>query len=77
MSLVSRQRLSLSSYFDFWHMAIANMRVFVPGVPVKFSEQKPSIRLAPPTLGQHTDDVLREMGISDEEVAQLREQGVV
>jgi succinate--hydroxymethylglutarate CoA-transferase len=47
------------------------------GVPVKFSEQQPSIRLAPPTLGQHTDDVLKEIGISREEVAQLRAQGVV
>jgi crotonobetainyl-CoA:carnitine CoA-transferase CaiB-like acyl-CoA transferase len=47
------------------------------GVPVKFGEQKQSIRLAPPALGQHTDDVLREIGISREEVSQLREQGVV
>jgi len=49
----------------------------VIGVPVKFSEQQPSIRLVPPTLGQHTDDVLEEIGISGEEVTQLREQGVV
>jgi succinate--hydroxymethylglutarate CoA-transferase len=58
-------------------MAIAKIYILAVGVPVKFSEQQPSIRLAPPTLGQQTDDVLGEIGISGDEIAQLRKQGVV
>ncbi|MCJ1312376.1 hypothetical protein MMC25_006050 [Agyrium rufum] len=46
--------------------------------PVKYSDSKPSIRSPPPTLGQHTDEVLMEMlGMSGEEVAHLRSQGTI
>jgi crotonobetainyl-CoA:carnitine CoA-transferase CaiB-like acyl-CoA transferase len=32
----------------------------------------------PPTLGEHTDEVLRDLiGVSPEEVCQLRERGVI
>ncbi|EGO59659.1 hypothetical protein NEUTE1DRAFT_61271 [Neurospora tetrasperma FGSC 2508] len=46
--------------------------------PVKYSETTPTIRSPPPTLGQHTDEVLRDhVGLSDEQIRQLREKGVV
>ncbi|KAJ4415906.1 hypothetical protein N0V85_002508 [Neurospora sp. IMI 360204] len=46
--------------------------------PVKYSETSPTIRSPPPTLGQHTDEVLREhVGLSDEQIRQLKEKGVV
>ncbi|KAK1042856.1 hypothetical protein LTR33_015493 [Friedmanniomyces endolithicus] len=46
--------------------------------PVKFSESKPSIRTAPPTLGQHTQEVLSEMlGMSDSDIEALKKDGVV
>ena len=46
--------------------------------PVKFSEAKPSIRSAPPTLGQHTDEVLMEvLGMDSAKVEELRQNGVV
>jgi succinate--hydroxymethylglutarate CoA-transferase len=46
--------------------------------PVKFSQSKPSIRTPPPTLGQHTDEVLEEvLGMSKAEIQGLKEQGVV
>ena len=45
--------------------------------PVKYSHSKPGIRSAPPTLGQHTGEVLGDLGLSESEVAALREKGVV
>ncbi|KAK3491944.1 CoA-transferase family III domain-containing protein [Neurospora crassa] len=46
--------------------------------PVKYSETTPTIRSPPPTLGQHTDEVLRDhVGLSDEQIRHLRERGVV
>jgi len=36
-----------------------------------------TIRTAPPTHGQHTDEVLQLVGYSPEEITKLREQGAV
>ena len=47
------------------------------GIPYELSETPASIRLAPPTLGQHTDEVLRELGRSDDDIRTLHESGVV
>lgn len=48
------------------------------GLPVKYSSTKPSIRRAPPLLGQHTEEVLREcLGFTVEHVERLREAKVV
>ncbi|RQM07427.1 hypothetical protein DH86_00002865, partial [Scytalidium sp. 3C] len=44
---------------------------------VKFSNTPPSVRLAPPLLGEHTDQILREIGRSDETISDLRKQGIV
>ena len=47
------------------------------GSPIKLSAHRPSIRRPPPTLGQHTDEILAEAGLTAEEIAALHEQGVV
>ncbi|KAJ5139698.1 hypothetical protein N7448_003106 [Penicillium atrosanguineum] len=45
--------------------------------PVKYSNAEPSIRSPPPLLGEHTNEVLRDIGISAEQVEELRGKGVV
>lgn len=51
---------------------------FVYGVPWILNRTPGSVRSAAPLLGQHTDDVLREdLKMSDDEISQLREAGVL
>ena len=46
--------------------------------PVKFSYSEPSIRTAPPILGQHTDEVLKDiLGLTESEVQSLKQEGVI
>lgn len=45
--------------------------------PVKYSESKPSIRSVPPMLGQHTDEVLRDIGMSESQIEALKAEGAV
>jgi crotonobetainyl-CoA:carnitine CoA-transferase CaiB-like acyl-CoA transferase len=53
--------------------------VKVPQVasPMRFSEAPVSYRSAPPTLGQHSDDILHAMGYEPERIVRLREAGVI
>jgi crotonobetainyl-CoA:carnitine CoA-transferase CaiB-like acyl-CoA transferase len=47
------------------------------GVPFRLSATDASIRVAPPLLGEHTDEILDELGFADEEIARFRADGVV
>jgi len=52
----------------------------VPGVrqPARFSRSAPEYRRAPPLLGEHTEEVLRErLGLSAQEIGQLRSGGAL
>ena len=45
--------------------------------PMKLSATPVTLRRAPPLLGQHTDEVLTEYGVSEAERARLRQLGVI
>ena len=52
-------------------------RVRAPGIPVRMDRTPPSVRRPPPLLGEHTDEVLAEVGYSAEEIAALRRAGAI
>ena len=47
------------------------------GVPIKLGDTPGAVRTPPPTLGQHTDRILGELGIGDTEIARLRAGGAI
>ena len=47
------------------------------GMPYKLSATPASIRSAPPLLGEHSAQILAELGYSGDEVATLRSEGVI
>jgi formyl-CoA transferase len=51
--------------------------ISVVGPPYRFSATPGAVRTPPPLLGQHTDETLRELGYSEEQIAEMRETKVV
>lgn len=52
--------------------------VKLPGFPVKMGKTPGEIRLAAPSLGEHNDEVLRELlGYSEKEIKKLRSSGTI
>jgi len=49
----------------------------VPGIIPKLSRTPGAIRTPAPRLGEHTDEVLREIGYSDAEIARLRQANIL
>jgi crotonobetainyl-CoA:carnitine CoA-transferase CaiB-like acyl-CoA transferase len=58
------------------HDGAGDIRVL--GTPIKLSDTPGTLRAAPPTLGQHTDQVLaQDLGLGGEVIGRLRATGVV
>jgi crotonobetainyl-CoA:carnitine CoA-transferase CaiB-like acyl-CoA transferase len=49
----------------------------IAAVPIWMTETQPVPRQRPPMLGEHTDQILAELGYASDEVARLREQAVI
>ena len=49
----------------------------VPGIIPKLSRTPGAIRTPAPSLGEHTDEVLREIGYSDTDIARLRQANIL
>ncbi|XP_062595298.1 succinate--hydroxymethylglutarate CoA-transferase-like [Saccostrea cucullata] len=59
-----------------FHPTAGDIRL--PGPPVRFSEFPRHAPTAPPTLGEHTDHVMRDLlQLGEDEIEQLRKEGVI
>jgi succinate---hydroxymethylglutarate CoA-transferase len=58
------------------HSTIGALKML--GIPFKFSDTACSVRRAPPTLGQHNDEILKgELGLDEKAIAELRQTKVI
>jgi len=68
------QALANDFFVDLPHPA---GRFKVVATPVKFIQNPASVRTPAPEVGQHTEEILLDLGYSWEDIAQLKDQGVI
>lgn len=49
----------------------------ITGPAIKFSDTQASIRTRPPLHGEHTNEILEEIGFGESEVTDLRNDGAL
>ncbi|MDQ2803458.1 MAG: CoA transferase [Pseudomonadota bacterium] len=69
--LLESEYLRDTGFFE-QHLHPVEGEVTVTAIPAAFSTSPPSIRRLWPTLGQHTDEVLREIGCDEAEIAEIK-----
>ncbi|MEY3224904.1 MAG: hypothetical protein RL565_1094 [Pseudomonadota bacterium] len=61
---------------DVPHPTAGNMKLV--GSPMRLSETPVEVRMAPPTLGQHTHEILKErLSLDTQAIAALQEKGII
>ncbi len=69
------QVLARDMLVDVEHPKCGNIKV--TGHPVKYSATPAAVETAPPMLGQHNDELLKELGYSDEDITRFKEEKIL
>ncbi len=69
------QALTNGFFVDWDHPDYGNIKVV--NNPIKLSETKAEIRCKAPELGEHTDDILKELDYSEEDIGKMRTSGII
>jgi len=73
--LTDPQAMDNDYVLDFDHPIFGKIKM--PGFPVTFGANRVGMHSLSPKLGEHTDTVLRDVGISEAEISALRDEGVI
>ena len=73
-SLIKDPHLNDAGFFQFREHPTEG-KIRVTQVPGSYSEHQVSVRRLAPSLGEHTEEVLREAGFSGDEIAKLKPKG--
>ncbi len=73
--LADPQVLAREMVVDVDHPALGRIRAL--GSPIKMSATPPEVRRRAPQLGEHTDEILQDLGMTSDEIDSLRVDGAV
>ncbi len=73
--LTDPQILARDMVVEIEHATTGALRTL--GVPIKLSDTPGRVRTPPPRLGEHTEEVLKELGLSASEIARLRTECII
>jgi len=72
----NEQVVSRNIELNVSHPTVGNMKLVAS--PMKLSKTPTEVRMAPPTLGQHTDEILRErLKLSADAISEIRSKGII
>ena len=69
-------QVSNEAILEFEHPTAGRYRQARPAARFDKTPQNPRRRL-PPLHGEHTDEVLRELGYVDDDIARMRNEGLI
>lgn len=73
---VQDPQASANDFFaELQHPSVGPLKLV--NTPVRFWQNPPSLRIPAPEVGQHTEEVLLELGYNWEDIGKLKEQGVI
>jgi succinate--hydroxymethylglutarate CoA-transferase len=52
-------------------------KIKVTGVPIKFSGTPAAVTTPPPTLGQHNEEILKDLGLGSDDIEKLKAEKTI